>query len=137
MLNHAARQRAMWAAARREVLLVEDDASMREAIQRLLYTANFECSTYASAEALLAGGAHDGAECVVSDLKLPGISGLDLLTELRARGSRLPIIMITAHDTPGLREEAVRRGVAAFLVKPFRGNDLLDAVKAAIDPARR
>jgi len=109
---------------------------MREAIQRLLHTAGIGCAAYASAEALLAGGAHEGAACVVSDLKLPGMSGLELLAELRARGRWLPLILITAHDAPGLREEAARRGAVAYLAKPFRGTALLDAVKAVIEPAR-
>lgn len=135
MIDHA-RHTATGTASYHRVLVVEDDQSMREAIQRLLYTADLTCIACVSAEEVLASGMHEGAACVVSDLKLPGMSGLDLLAELRARGSRLPIILITAHDTPGLREEAVGRGVTALLVKPFRGIALLDAVKVVIGPAR-
>jgi FixJ family two-component response regulator len=120
----------------RKVLVVEDDDSMREAIERLLGAVGFECTAYASAEALLAGSTGEGAVCLVSDLRLPAMSGLELLAELRARGGWPPLILITAHDAPGLREEAARRGAAAYLVKPFRGTALLDAVKAAIEPAR-
>ena len=118
------------------VVVVEDDDSMREAFERLLTAAGYECSAFASAEELLARGAdpHDG--CVVCDLKLPAMSGLELLDEMRAQGGWPPLILITAHDAPGVLEEAVRRGAAAYLAKPFRGIALLNAVKAVIGPAR-
>lgn len=110
------------------VLIVEDDASMRQAIERLLGAAGFEAGSYGSAEALLANGAAADARCIVSDLKLPALSGLEMLDEIRARGWQPPLILITAHDAPGLREEAVRHGVSALLAKPFRGSALLDAI---------
>jgi len=115
-----------------KVLLVEDDDSMREAIERLLGAAGFECATYASAEAMLADSADVDAACVVSDLKLPAMSGLELMAELRSRGWKSPLILITAHDAPGLREDALRRGATSYLAKPFRGTVLLDAVNAAL-----
>jgi len=117
----------------RNVLVVEDDDSVREAIERLLKTADFACSAYATAEALLEAGTAPGADCVISDLKLPAMSGLELLAELRARGASAPLILITAHDTPELRERAARQGASAYLAKPFRGTVLLAAVEAAID----
>ena len=120
----------------RKVLLVEDDDSMRSAIERLLGVAGFECSAYASAEGLLSDDTGEGAVCVVSDLKLPGMSGLELLVALHARGGWPPLILITAHDVPGLREEAVRCGAEAYLVKPFSGIALLNAVRGVIEPAR-
>jgi FixJ family two-component response regulator len=122
-------------AAGPKVTVVEDDDSMREAIERLLDAAGFRCTAYASAEAMLADSASLDAACVISDLKLPGLSGLELLAELRARGGRAPLILITAHDTPGLREDAVRRGAAAYMAKPFRGTALIEAVRSAIEPA--
>ena len=111
------------------MLVVEDDDSMREAIGRLLEAAGVPSSAYASAEALLEGGAAGDAACVVTDLRLPGMSGLDLLAELRGRGGAPPVILITAHDAPGLREEAARSGAAAYLPKPFRGTTLLETVR--------
>ena len=114
------------------VLVVEDDASMREAIERLLGLAGFEPLAYGSAEALLAAGPAEDAACVVSDLRLPAMSGLELLAALRARGWRAPLVLITAYDEPGLAEEATRRGVAAYLVKPFAGTALLSAIRAAM-----
>ena len=121
----------------RKVLLVEDDDSVRSAIERLLGVAGFECAAYASAEGLLSDDTGKGAACVVSDLKLPGMSGLELLAALRTRGGWPPLILITAHDAPGLREEAERCGAEAYLVKPFSGTTLLNAVREVIEHARK
>ena len=96
--------------ARGKVLVVEDDEGMREAIETLLDAASIESAAYASAEALLAGGAVEYALCVISDIKLPAMSGIELLTELRRRGARPPVIVITAHDAPGVRDAAERHG---------------------------
>jgi FixJ family two-component response regulator len=119
-----------------KVLVVEDDDSLRAAIGRLLGAAGFESPACASAEAALDGHTGDEPVCVVSDLRLPGMSGFELLDELRRRGWRAPFIAITAHDAPGLGDEALRRGAAGYLVKPFRGSTLLDAVRASIEAAR-
>lgn len=123
--------------ARRKVLVVEDDDGMREAIETLLDAAGIESAAYASAEALLAGGALEAALCVISDIKLPAMSGLELLTELRARGTLLPVIVITAHDASGVRDDAVRHGAAAYLAKPFLGTALLAAIDSVTNPAIR
>jgi FixJ family two-component response regulator len=114
------------------VIVVEDDESMREALARLLGAAGFESPAFASAEEFLATGGGEGAACVVSDLKLPRTSGLELLDALRARGDRTPFVLITAHDQPGQREEAIHRGADAYLIKPFRGTVFLEALRAAI-----
>jgi len=116
------------------VLVVEDDDGMREAIERLLVAAGFGCVAFASADALLARGVDADSACVISDLRLPGMSGLELLAMLRERKIALPFILITAHDTPGLREKATSSGAAAYLPKPFRGTKLLDAVRAVMKP---
>lgn len=104
---------------------------MREAIASLLDAAGIESTGYASAEALLAGGAVDAARCVISDIRLPVMSGLELLALLRSRAARPPVIMITGHDAPNLRSEAQRLGAAAYLPKPFAGNALLAAIEKA------
>jgi len=119
----------------RTVLVVEDDEGMREAIESLLDAAGFATTTYASAEALLATDIAEHAVCVISDLKLPAMSGFELLTALRARGPRPPLVIITAHDAPGVRKEAERRGAAAFLAKPFAGEALLAAIEGVAAPA--
>lgn len=116
------------------VLLVEDDDSMRESIRRLLDEAGFACKAFASADSLLDRRAENDPVCVISDLNLPGPSGLELLAALRLRNIGAPFILITGHDRPGLREMVLRSGAAAYLAKPFRGLALLQAIKAAIRP---
>jgi FixJ family two-component response regulator len=115
---------------RKIVLVVDDDESMREAIHELLSATGFTNITYASAEELLAGGRINEAFCLVSDFRLPSRSGLELLSELRRQGSQLPAIVITAHDTPGLSQEAALQGAVAYLVKPFSGRALLTALES-------
>ncbi len=115
-----------------KVLVVEDDESLRGALERLLGLAGFSAVAYGSAEALLAEGVGGGAACVVSDLRLPAMSGLDLLAALRAHGWHAPLILITAYDEPGLAQKARGFGAAGYLVKPFDGTALLAAVRAAI-----
>jgi len=116
----------------KRVLVVEDDDSMRVAIERLLNAAGFATAVYASADELLAVGPCEDDACVVSDLVLPGQSGLELLGALRARGWLGPLVLITAQDSPSVRQEAARRGVAAYLAKPFPGSALLVAVRKAM-----
>jgi FixJ family two-component response regulator len=114
------------------VLVVEDDDGMREAIERLLNAAGFTTAVYASAEELLAVRPVEGDSCVVSDLKLPAMSGLELLAQLRRQSWRGPLILITAHDSPGVRKAAKQSGVAGYLAKPFQGSTLLAAIRTAI-----
>jgi len=111
------------------ILVVEDDDSMRRAIERLLKAAGFECAGHASAEALLARGIDEDSACVICDLRLPGMSGLELLATLRERDISLPFILVTAHDSPGLRQKAMQRGAAAYLAKPFRGTALIETIR--------
>ena len=117
------------------ILVVEDDDGVRASIARLLHAAGFSSAEFASAEEALADPASEDAACVISDMRLPGKSGLDLLTELRARNVESPLILITAYDNPWLRGEASRRSGAAYLIKPLLGTELLNAVRAAIEPA--
>lgn len=116
--------------SRVNVLVVDDDDGMREAIETLLEVAGYTPTVYASAEALLASNAAIAAACIVSDIRLPAMSGLEMLARLKAGGVAAPVILITAHDAPGMREDAIRRGAAAYLAKPFLGSALLDAIRA-------
>jgi FixJ family two-component response regulator len=116
------------------VLVVEDDESMREAIATLLDLSGYRTLLYASAEAMLAENAIDRPLCVVSDLNLPAMSGLDLLIELRRRRWPTPVIIITAFDSPSTRREAMQRGAAAYMAKPFPSSALLTAIHQ-ISPA--
>jgi len=122
--------------AGKRVLVVEDDDSMRQAIERLLNVSGFASAVYASAEELLAVGPVEDDRCVVSDLKLPAMSGLELLAELRRRGCVLPLILITAHDWPSVRKEAQRSGVAGYLAKPYVGTALVAAIGTAMTPGK-
>jgi FixJ family two-component response regulator len=114
---------------RKIVLVVEDDESMREAISGLLNAKGFANVTYASAEQLIADGRIGEAFCLISDFRLPSMSGLELLSELRRRDIQLPVIVITGHDMPGLSQEAALRGAVAYLLKPFSGHALVTALQ--------
>ena len=107
---------------------------MREAIATLLSLSGYRTLLYASAEAMLAENAIDRPLCVVSDLNLPAMSGLDLLIELRRRRWPTPVIIITAFDSPSTRREAMQRGAAAYMAKPFPSSALLTAIHQ-ISPA--
>ena len=110
------------------VLVIEDDESSLRALQRLLEEAGLLSAGYELAEQFLASDVYKDAVCVVSDLKLPGMSGLDLHAALRSRDVKLPFILITANDSVGVRAEATARGVG-YLAKPFLGDELLDAIE--------
>jgi FixJ family two-component response regulator len=114
------------------VLVIEDDEGMREAMESLLSAAGYATAAYASAEELIAAGTPEDARCIVSDIRLPAMSGLDLISELRARGACPPVILITGHDSPAMRNEAGRRGAAAYLPKPFERCALLAAIESAM-----
>ncbi|HEY2797368.1 MAG TPA: response regulator [Thermoanaerobaculia bacterium] len=116
----------------REVVVVEDDPGMREALQRVLSAGGFCVSTFASAEALLSAGLPPETGCCVFDVRLPGASGLELYRTLAARGVAGPTIFVTAFDDPSVRDEACRLGAAAFLIKPFGGRELVEAVIAVV-----
>jgi DNA-binding NtrC family response regulator len=96
------------------VLVVEDDDSMRDSLDTLLSLSGYRTVLYGSAEAVLTEDAIERPLCIVSDLNLPAMSGLDLLIELRRRSCSTPVIIITAFDSPSTRREAMRRGAAAY-----------------------
>jgi FixJ family two-component response regulator len=112
------------------VVVVEDDASMGQAIERILRAGGFSAVVFASAEAALAAGAATTAGCLVLDIHLPGMSGIDLYRRLAPRGDEVSAIFITAHDEPAVREAAERMG--SYLAKPFSGRALLEAVARAL-----
>jgi FixJ family two-component response regulator len=117
--------------ALQSVVVVEDDESLRRAIERLLRVAGYAPLAFASAEAYLTTPVAQPATCLISDVHLPGISGFELQACLEARGTRMPVVFITAFDTERAREEARRAGALRFLVKPFTGRSLIEAVKSA------
>lgn len=114
------------------VIIVDDDASFRTFLSRLVGTAGLKASLFASAEEFLEASPPDGPACLVLDVQMPGLSGLDLQREL-AKGRRpLPIVFITGHGDIPMTVEAMKAGAVGFLSKPFRNQDLIDAVKEGI-----
>lgn len=113
------------------IVVVEDDAGMSKAIQRLLRAARFQTVSFASAEELLQTGVVDNAACLVLDINLPGLSGLELARLLVKSEPAKNVIFITGHDEAVAREEAQRLGCSYFH-KPFEGKALLEAIREAI-----
>jgi len=109
------------------VSIVDDDLSVRESLKMLFESAEFDTEVFASAEEYLAAG--NPSDCLVLDVRLPGISGIDLQDQLRADGNNITVIFITAHPDEHTRQLALRAGATRFFSKPFSGNDLLTAVR--------
>jgi len=115
----------------KSVAIIDDDASANRALGRLLRGAGFDPKGFESAEAFLADPSRASFGCLLVDIQLTGMSGLQLQRQLQTEGSRLPVIFITAHDDPAARDEAVRRGCAAFFRKTDPGVLIIDALRRA------
>jgi FixJ family two-component response regulator len=114
------------------IFIVDDDPSVRKALKRLLSSAGFAVETFGSAEDVLKSGQRALADGFVVDVRMPGMSGLELQKELLAAGSRVPVIFITAHEDADARDAAMEAGATAFLQKPFDDRALLDAVETGL-----
>jgi len=114
------------------VAVVEDDESYRAAVQRLLKSAGLPVRSFASAEDFLKAGQQQETGCLIADIQMPGMSGLDLQAKLNAEHCPIPIIFITAHGDEEMRLQAMRAGAVKFLAKPFDGAILLDSVRVAL-----
>jgi FixJ family two-component response regulator len=117
------------------VALVEDDDSYRVAVQRLLKSAGFSVQSFATAEDFLRSGRQHETGCLITDIRMPGMSGLDLQAKLNADHCLIPTIFITAHGDEDMRLLAMRGGAVKFMVKPFDGEILLESVRAAFEAA--
>ena len=115
------------------VSIVDDDASLRRSVRNLLTSVGLQAQAFASAEEFLASPQRANTGCLVLDLRMAGMSGLDLLKHLGAIGSRIPVVVLTAHGDDEARQRAMQAGAVAFLAKPFRGDALLEAVRTALD----
>jgi FixJ family two-component response regulator len=115
------------------IVVVDDDAAVRNSLKFSLEIEGYSVRTYASPAEFLGGAEMPAGACLVIDQNMPGMSGLELLRALRQRGIRTPAILISAHASVALNEEAARRGVVV-VEKPFIGNILLDRIHAAIAP---
>jgi FixJ family two-component response regulator len=115
------------------VSVVDDDESFRSALQRLLKSAGFLVRSFASAEDFLKSGQQDNTGCLITDIRMPGMSGLDLQAKLNADHCPIPTIFITAHGDEKMRLQAMRGGAVKFLAKPFDDATLLESVRTAFE----
>jgi FixJ family two-component response regulator len=119
------------------VFVVEDDASMRRALSNLFQSVGLEVELFGSASEMLKSQLPDVSSCLVLDVRLPGLSGLDFQTELAKANIQIPIIFMTGHGDIPMTVRAMKGGAVDFLTKPFRDQDMLDAVVTAIDRDRQ
>ena len=113
------------------IAIVDDDDSVRIALSSLLRSYGYTADAYDSADALLAAGGLDAYHCILTDLQMPGMSGIDLLEQLRRQGNQLPLILMTAFPEAALRKRALQSGASCFLSKPFEANELLRCLRQA------
>jgi FixJ family two-component response regulator len=118
------------------VFVVDDDRSIRDSLRRLITSVGMTVEVFPSAQAFLGTPRVDAPGCLVLDVRLPGLSGLDLQRELAHTNATLPIIFLTGHGDIPMTVEAMKAGAIEFLTKPFREHDLLDAIRRAIDRDR-
>jgi FixJ family two-component response regulator len=118
------------------IAIVDDEELVRTSLQRLLKMAGYTVAAFTSAEEFLRSGSLQDVHCLIADIRMPGMSGLDLQSELNAEGYQIPIIFITAHGDEKMRIRAMRDGAVAFLAKPFDNTVLLDRVRACLNVTR-
>jgi FixJ family two-component response regulator len=118
------------------VFVIDDDPSVRAAIRGLLKSASLRSASFATAEEFLRSKPPDGPSCLVLDVSLPGVNGLDLQRELAEAGVRIPIVFITGHGDIPMSVKAMKSGAVEFLTKPFQDQDLLDAIYQALERDR-
>jgi len=122
--------------ARHLVVAVDDDFRVRESIESLVESAGYAPVVFSSAEEFLESGALAAANCVITDVRMPGMDGIELQRRIRIERPKLPVIFITAHYSPETRERALAEGAIHFLFKPFDAGNLLDVIQAALTDAR-
>ena len=114
------------------VAIVDDEEGIRKALSRLLRASGLDAESYANGQEFLDAAAEHRPDCVVLDLHMPGMSGLQVLRKIKATGQRLSIVVITAHDEPETREQCIDAGACAYLRKPLEDRLLLNAISAAM-----
>ena len=115
------------------IAIVDDDAAVRVALEGLLRSAGLSARAFDSAETFIESGQHFQTGCLIADIRMPGMSGLELQAKLNAEHCRIPIIFITAHGDAQMRMQALRAGAVEFLSKPFDDETLLETVRAALE----
>jgi len=115
------------------VAIVDDDDSVRSALQGLLKAVGLPARAFASADEFMSSGQQSLTSCLIADIRMPGMSGLDMQAKLNAESYRIPIIFITAHGDAKMRMQALRAGAVEFLAKPFDDDALLQSLRAALE----
>ena len=115
------------------IVIVDDDESMQDSLQDLIESAGLEARCFGSAEGFLESGLHRQAACLITDIRMPKMSGLELQSRLKAEECNVPIIFITAHGDARMRIRAMREGAVEFLAKPFDHQVLLKRVRSALE----
>jgi FixJ family two-component response regulator len=115
------------------IVIIEDDVLVRQALGDCMESAGYAVETFASAEQFLVSESAQNAACLILDVQLPGINGLELQDKLIGADNRVPIVFVSAQGTQANRDKAMRRGASGFLSKPFRREDLLKVVGEAIE----
>ena len=115
------------------ITVVDDDESVRESLPDLLKEFGFEAQTFSSAEEFLGSGTLAAASCVITDVRMPGMDGIELQRRIRLERPTLPVILLSAHHNADIRQQAIDEGAAAFLYKPFDATDLLKIVQSAVN----
>ena len=123
-------------AAQPVVFVIDDDASVRTAISSLIRSVGLRAELFASVSEFLAHKRSSATSCLILDVRLPGVSGLEFQSELAKANAQIPIIFITGHGDIPMTVKAMKAGAVEFLTKPFRDQDLLDAIQVALDRAR-
>jgi FixJ family two-component response regulator len=116
------------------VSVVDDDPSLRRSLRNLLSSAGLRVETFESAEVFLASASGGSSGCIVLDLRMPGMGGLELLRSLRASGSRIPVIVLTAHGDDDMRQRSLQAGAVAFLEKPVQSAALISTIRGVLPP---
>jgi FixJ family two-component response regulator len=119
------------------VFIVDDDAQMRESLRNLIRSVGLRVELFASAQEFLQSQHQDTLSCLVLDVRMPGLSGLDLQKQTSEAGLEIPIIFITSHGDIPMTVRAMKAGAVEFLTKPFRDQDLLDAIQQALERSRK
>ena len=119
------------------ISMVDDDQSIREATARLLRSSGFQIETFSSAEAFLDSPHLRETRCLILDIRMPGMSGLELQRRLAAKGLHIPIVFVSAHGSEALRKETMQAGAIDLLSKPCSGEALLQAIRSALESATR
>jgi FixJ family two-component response regulator len=116
------------------IAIVDDDQSVREAATNLFRSMGFVAVAFASAEEFLSSDALEKTSCIVLDVQMPGMGGLNLQSHLAASGRQIPIVFVTGYPDAGVRDRAMSSGAVCFLTKPFKEDDLVDGLRSALTP---